>query len=691
MSCLFTFGLALFVLHQGHDRLQNKAFALAATSVSIMEFGNFMALNSSHPGGLLFWARISLVGCCLIPPNWSLFSLVFAKASYETIPKKHKFFLAAVYIVAFCFLIFVPSNRFISLPDFQSSRYDFVLLRVAGRLFTLFLLVTIAFILVNLEAIYRNSQGAQRWQIKYSIIAIFAAFSYFIYIISRALLFRLMYVSYLPVGSSVILFCSGLLAYSFIRHRLMHIDIFISRQVFYGSFTLLTISLYLIMVGFIGELVKILGLGFNQLFYPVFVLSSLMALAAICLSKKNWTVLKRYIDRHFYKNKYDYRFEWIELTNRISSVVEIKELLARSIDLIAETMCVSEVSIWLFDDEDKKFHLSASRYLHLPESEMFVSLDHPLIGYLKEKAGPFSLVPKTEDHKAEELYHAHRKFFNRYKICTVTPLMVKDDLIGFMTLGEEVTGAVYNYEDFDILKTMCHQVANGILKIKLAERLGLAREMELMNRVSSFVLHDLKNYVSMLSLIVQNAAQNMDNPEFQRDVLLTISKTIENMKEFMAKMSSLPREILLNKIPCNLSELSKDTIEKIKSCKNGITIIENYGKLPMVNLDPEKIQSVIRNLIINAQESIPDGGIVSVSTFTQNGDIVIEVKDNGPGIPREFLKEKLFKPFQTTKKRGLGIGLYQCKAIVAAHQGKIEVESEEGSGALFRIYLPAKK
>jgi len=688
ISFICTLGLLFFVLSQGRHQRTNKAFALAMGSINIMEFGNLMALNSIHPSQLLFWARISLIGCCLIPANWSLFSLVFAKSSYEIIAKKSKLILLVIYILSFSFLIFIPSDLFITLPASQLTEQNIIILGKVGRFFSFFLLLTIVFILINLETVYRNSIGAKRWQIKYCTLGIFAAFVFYVYVISRVMLFRFIDLNLLPIGSIVVVICSGFLAYSFIKHRLMNVNIFVSRQVFYGSFTIIAVSAYLILVGFVGELVKIMDLNFNIVFYPVFVLLSLTALLAFGLSSKHREKIKKFIDQHFYKNKFDYRFEWIELTNRISSVVDLNDLLLKFMNLIAETMCVSKVLVWLYDDDDKKFHLAGSR--HLPGPDMAINKNNPLITYLKDKSEPFSIVKiSSADHK-EGFYTNNKSFLDTYKISTLSPLMGKDKLIGFLGLGEEVTGATYNYEDYDILKTMCHQAASVIMNIQLSERLILTREMEVMNKISSFVLHDLKNSISMLSLIVQNASCNMDNPEFQKDVLETIAKTIGNMKGLMGSVSRLPKEIVLHKTKTNLSELVEGCIRKTGLDNAVLEVTKNYADLPEMNLDRKKIQSVINNLILNARESMKDKGRIWISTLSGNREIIVEVKDDGPGMSKEFLNNKLFKPFQTTKKKGLGIGLYQCKIIIAAHDGKIVAKSEEGKGAQFRIYLPVE-
>ncbi len=692
ISFTSTLFLAFFVFYQGHRHLANKVFTLAMLSVSVMEFSNFMLLNSPYPQRLLFWARFSLIGCCLISANWSLFSIIFARTHYERISRRFKLILLAVYIFSVSFLFFIPSDKFITIPHTGLPMPDIIILGAIGRMFCIFLLLAFVFILFNLETIYRNSTGIKKWQIKYSIIGIFAAFTYYIYIVSKAVLFSFINLTFIPIGSVVIIICTGILAFSLIRHRLMNIDIFISRQVFHGSFTLIVISCYLILVGFLGQLIRMLSIDFKMIFYPIFVLLSLVILTILGLSKRNRKIVLKFIDRHFFRNKYDYRSQWIKLTSIISFANDLNDLLKKISELIAEIMCVNEIIVWLHDNDDQRFHLITSMFK--AESEELINSNSPLIKYIADKAEPFSVISEekgAKDAKFYNFYNLNKEFFKRYNVSVICPLIVKDELIGFITLGREITNAVYSYEDYDMLKTICHQAANAIMKIKLSERLVAAGEMEVMNKISSFVLHDLKNSISMLSLIIQNASKNMNNPEFQQDILETISKTIENMKTLIARISNLPRQIELNKTKTNVNNLLRDTIEKTRVRNNGIELIEDYADLPDINLDQEKIQSVIRNLIINAMESLKANGKVLISTLKEDEYIVIEVKDNGPGMSQEFIKYKLFKPFQTTKKKGLGIGLYQCKIIITAHGGKIEAKSEEGRGAQFRIFLPRER
>lgn len=699
-------GIGFLILYQNPRLLSNRIFSLAIFNIGILEFSNFMLLNSSNPSSLLFWGRISLLGCSFIPPNWYFFSLIFAKTNYSELFKRGvrawKIIIAIIYLLSICFLFFIPYDSFIALPsfvfmeelaNFYPNNYNFLIGKI-GRFFLFFLLLVIIFILSNLETIYRESAGIKKWQIKYSIIGMFTAFLFSIYIVSRSILFASIQLRYLPINSLVIFFSSLPLVYSLFKHKLMDINLHISRQMFYGSFTIVIISSYLILVGFIGELVKILQIDFDFLFYSIFVLISFVALASFfLLSEKNRKKFRKFIEKNFYGNKYDYRYEWTELTNRISYVVDMDDLLKKFNHHVCETMCVDEVLIWLYNSDYEKFQLASS--LNNADHSIMIEKNNSLIKFLESSIEPFSLplVTNKSDSEKADFYIDNKAFIDKYNIVTFCSLRNKDEFIGFITLGKEMTGAFYSNEDYDVLKTMCHQAASVIMNIQLLDRLALAKEIDLMNRLSSFVLHDLKNSVSMLSLIVQNATLYMDQPEFQKDAMETVAKTVEKMKVLMAKMASMPNEIDLNFSEIDLNEIIQEIVKGVKLWGGNLTVKEQYTPLPKVKLDRDRIKSVLYNLLVNAQEAIDrerkPNAFISISTsLHQPSSLLITVQDNGQGMSKEFLDKKLFKPFQTTKKKGLGIGLYQCKTIVTAHGGSIEVASEVGKGTTFSICLP---
>ncbi len=671
-------------------------------SVGLMEFGNFMLLNAANPAHFLFWGKVSLTGCCFIPANWSLFSLIFGRNNEEEQKewkRKWKIFILCIYIISFIFFLFVPTNLFIFLPSqsIRSSGFypldSLFLLGKIGRFFPFFLLMTFVFILCNLETIYRNSKGIKSWQIKYSIMGIFAPFLFYIYLASRAILFPFIKLNTLPFSSIIILISTGLLCFSIVRHRLMDIDLNLSRHVFYGSFTITLVSGYLFFIGLAGELVRVFKINFNQLFYPVIILFILMVFSTFLLLDKNRKKIKNFFDRHVYRNKYDYRFEWTELTKRVSTVLNLDEMLDKFMEYISETMCVKEVYIWLYLEDDAQYVFVASTP-EMNKQKIVFDKKSLLIEFIRLKKVPFSLSPSFVNKQENNFLLKSKEFFDLYKINTLSPLMINQELIGFIALGKEITGATYNYEDYDILKTICHQAASAIMNIKLSERLHLAKEIDLMNKISSFVLHDLKNSISMLSLIIQNASHNIQKPEFQKDLMETISKTITNMNKLMGKMASMPKEIILEKTETDIVQMLGEIIQDMRLGNNGIRLEENYENLPRVKVDQQRIRSVFHNIIMNAQESLLNNGNgngngqkIAIATFVENSSLVIEISDNGMGMSKDFLDKKLFKPFQTTKKKGLGIGLYQCKMIIVAHGGRIEVKSKQGEGSTFRVYL----
>jgi putative PEP-CTERM system histidine kinase len=273
----------------------------------------------------------------------------------------------------------------------------------------------------------------------------------------------------------------------------------------------------------------------------------------------------------------------------------------------------------------------------------------------------------------------------RIRYCV--PFSAGGRVLGLMTLGERVEYQPFSFEEFDLLKTMADQTAASLLNLTLSEDLRKAKELEAFQTLSSFVVHDLKNLASTLSLTMQNLPVHFNNPEFREDALRVISESVSKIKGMCGQLSNLSQRLELNMGETDLQKLVVSSL----SCLSGsseLRVIQELQGVPRVRIDPEQIQKVLTNLLLNAREAIGNGGEIRVATEQRDGWAVISVSDNGCGMSKGFIEQSLFRPFKTTKKQGMGIGLFQSRMIVEAHGGHIEVESEEGKGSTFRVFLP---
>jgi signal transduction histidine kinase len=206
--------------------------------------------------------------------------------------------------------------------------------------------------------------------------------------------------------------------------------------------------------------------------------------------------------------------------------------------------------------------------------------------------------------------------------------------------------------------------------------------------LSTFLLHDLKNFVSMLSLLVDNMGRNFDRPAFREDALKNLSQTVEKMKRLMERLRALAQQTPPAFEAVDLSALGRSVLEEMGPSLRA-KIIEDWDDVPQVRADPAQMRQVLINLILNAEEAVDGRGEVRVSTRADASGVVCSVTDNGRGIPPEFLNTRIFKPFATTKSGGFGVGLYQCKMIIEAHGGRVSAASRVGEGSTLSFSLPA--
>ena len=302
-----------------------------------------------------------------------------------------------------------------------------------------------------------------------------------------------------------------------------------------------------------------------------------------------------------------------------------------------------------------------------------------LVDFLKSKAWVFNLSENANEISAEE-----SDLLKHHDIQFVVPIFFENELGGVVVLCRPSNAnEPVIYEDYDLMKIFGRQVAAVLLNDRLSRQLADQREMVAVGKVSAFVMHDLKNLVSILSLVMENAMELIHDPHFQKDMLETLSNTVRQMNSLIGRLKHVGESSQLSYEPCDLKQLVMETIDDL-----GIDGIRVSGENVEVDIDRSEISKVITNLVLNGIEASSGNNIIHVEISSIHGPMIV-CRDKGRGMSEEFIASSLFRPFETTKKNGLGIGLYHCRQIVEAHGGRIEVVSNIGKGSEFQVYLPS--
>jgi putative PEP-CTERM system histidine kinase len=299
------------------------------------------------------------------------------------------------------------------------------------------------------------------------------------------------------------------------------------------------------------------------------------------------------------------------------------------------------------------------------------------------------IIDLQEYRTAPELYdelNLPRFLLNLPNARLIMPLMFAGEVEGILLLHNSALYREMTWEDRDLLKVAGRQAASYLVQYKAANTLVEMRQFEAFNRLSAYVIHDLKNILAQQSLLVANAELHRDNPAFLDDVFKTIRNSVSRMTRLMEQMRSGSRAT--SKVPLQLSAVLEQVVARCKRASPR-PILQPEASDQWVMADPEQLPTVFVNLIENAQQATPNDGHVLVRVLQQNGRAMVEIEDNGEGMDNKFIRDRLFKPFSTTKGlTGMGIGVYECREYVRSLDGDIQVQSQKGLGSCFRVVLP---
>ena len=682
--------LALIAVLRQWRSLSAWLFALGMVLLSVESVLLGLATDTPLHDQAMHWQHWRLAAISLLPSVWMLFSLCYARGSYREFIRQWRYALLAVLALPVALVCFWPRTALFTEPDdMDPLSLEWVFqLQWAGFILQGVFLVSAVLVVMNLERTFRAAMGTMRWRIKFTVLGLSILFAVRAYTCSQSLLWRKMDPSLVAVNCGGLILGCLLILRSLFRDT-SEVAVFPSRDILKNSFAALVAGIYLVCVGILAKLPAWVQ-GFEAKAFLL--LLALVAITVVALSDRVRMHVRRFISRYFQRPFYDYRTVWRTLTEGIASRVKQSDLCQAAVTLISEIFHVLSVTIWLVDETGENLVFAGSTSLSAgagagmrPQKDEAAAIFRAL----QLHRDPIEFETSKDDWAAALRRLTPTKFRSGgSRLCV--PLIGGGQLLGVIALGDRVGGIFFSLQDFDLLRCVGDQVAAGLLNAQLSQKLLQAKEMEAFQTMSAFFVHDLKNTASTLNLMLQNLPIHFDNPDFRQDALRGMGKTCDHINHLISRLSLLRHDLQMKPVESNLNDVVAGALSDWKAIAS-VTLVKNLRPCPPLWLDREQMSKVVTNLLINASEAISQSGEIRVETSPNNGWAVLSVADNGCGMTPEFLSRALFRPFQTTKKKGLGIGMFQSKMIVEAHGGRIEVDSEVRKGTTFRVLLPMVK
>ncbi len=551
------------------------------------------------------------------------------------------------------------------------------------------LLLTMLFMAWRLENFWRCLSSVQRWEYKYWVIGGFWVCGALAWAASYRFMYHQLVMRHFWLLAASLALGWGLMLYATARHRLLNRKIYISRRVMYSFAAPFVFGVYLTVLGLVVFAMRFWGLEFPFVLQWMLLLLGLAALIIIAFSETWRRKVKFFISTHFYVNKYEYRDEWLNFTRRLRGALTEKEVVEALYQVLVDSLYTQNVCIWL-GEETQGYRLAVSSKKGRPPIEDVYQLkpDDPLITYLKKHSYYYRLESKK--NAADAMAFLERcKIASDLDLVMFTPLMIDEKMLGVIALGPEYTGGKYGTDDFDLLTALGTQTASALLAVRMAEELALMREQKAVDIMSAFILHDVKNAAGMLSLIRQNAPDYMDDPEFQQDMLETIDDALKRMAKVQTGLQTLKGEITPQWQDINLEPFLRRSLGRLKKRLQGLEIDLHCEASILIRTDGNLLHCILENLLLNSVEAgNQDVRVDMRCRLDSRGQVIIRIRDNGPGLPLDLAPETLFEPFKTTKPKGSGIGLWQVEQMVKSLKGAIKAANHPSGGAQFDIYLP---
>ncbi|HEX8573499.1 MAG TPA: XrtA/PEP-CTERM system histidine kinase PrsK [Allosphingosinicella sp.] len=534
--------------------------------------------------------------------------------------------------------------------------------------------------LILVHNLYGQAAHESRWGLRLPMIALAGMWAYDLHLYTVAWLTRAPVDDLYAMRGTILSMLVPLFALASRRSARWRMQL--SRAATFQSLSLIAILGYLILMMTASRALEVLGGNWVRTAQVGLVFAITLAAGLLLPSGRMRAWSRVIVAKHFFEHRYDYREEWLRFTRTVGGDAPLGERIIKAIADIAESP-----SGLLLVPEAGRLSVAA-RWRWREDLPLAGASDSELIAYL-ERSGhvlDFSCLRSGVLKTAEAEVKVSEGLASVEGSWAGVPLIHGDRLVGLVLLEHPIVRRPLDWEDFDLFRTVGIQAASYLAEARTQDALADARRFDEFNRRFAFIIHDIKNLVSQLSLVIRNAERHADKPEFREDMIATLHSSVKKMNDLLARLHRGSQNVEAE--PVRAIPLGQ-AAAAVAEVKRRVHPVEVEGNPAIAALaDPVRLEQALGHLVQNAIDASPAGAPVRIRFGTRGAEATIEISDRGEGMSADFIRTRLFQPFASTKESGFGVGAFEARSLVAAMGGRIEVDSRQGEGSSFTILLP---
>jgi putative PEP-CTERM system histidine kinase len=527
-----------------------------------------------------------------------------------------------------------------------------------------------------LENLYFNTPAESRWNINLLCVALGGVFLYDLLLYADGVLFHRMSFALVEARAPAIILAAPLIALAVVRNRRWAIDIHVSRDVVFHSFTLIASGIFLLAIALIGEVFRRGGSEWGRVAETSLIFGAILAVAVALTSGSVRSRIKTLVVENFFSTRYDYRREWMRCIDALTAPEAFVALHKRAIRAAAEIVDSPAGALFVRPPRDVAFQWAGS--WNMPAVATPIPPGHPLVELFQDGDWIVRLDEQTgSDTWLPELPRSW----------VVLPLNHFGAVIGFVVLARSRAQFKLDREAYDLLRVVGREIASRVAEQRAMQVLTQTQQLREYSQRFAFVIHDIKNVSGQLSMLLTNAEVYADNPEFQRDMLATVRASVGKITRLLSRLQAERQE--RDHALITPADRLRDLVDACRMTRRRDIVFADRGGGAGAAIDPDAFDAVATHLLNNAVEASEPGTPVRVELRMEPHGVVVDIIDHGRGMAPEFIRDELFRPLRSTKGDGHGIGAYQARELLRDAGGDLLVLSRPGAGTTMRIILPS--